>query len=81
MRLFNHEARAQCARAASIFIFHDSQGAQAKAARRRKPPFMAHGSKNFDSQGAQASGANEFRPMGQGTRCKKSRNDKPHKIQ
>ena len=80
MRLFNHEARAHCARAESR-IFFDSQGAQAKAAGRRKSPFMAHGSKNFDSQGAQASGANEFRPMTQGARCKKRGNDKPHKIQ
>ena len=77
----NHEARAHCARAESIFIFLNSQGAQAKGAGRRKPPFLIHGSKNFDSQGAQASGANEFRPMGQGARCKKSGNDKPHKIQ
>jgi len=81
MKQFNHEARAHCARAESIFIFLDSQGAQAKAARRKKSPFMAHGSKNFDSLGAQAKGANEFRLMGQGARCKKSGNDKPHKIQ
>ena len=80
MRLFNHEARALCARAESRFIFLDSQGAQAKAARRRKSPFMAHGSKNFDSLGAQASGANEIRPMTQGARCKKRGNGKPHKI-
>ena len=76
----NHEARAHSARAESFFYFLDSQGAQAKAAGRRKSPFMAHGSKNFDSHGAQARRANEFRPMAQGARCKKRGNGKPHKI-
>jgi len=49
MRLFNHEARAQCARAESIFIFLTAKGAGVGS----------QGAKiktQFDSTGAQASG-------------------------